>query len=225
MAELKKLKLGVQISGRGSNLQALIDACADKNFPAEIVLVISNVAGAGGLARAEKMGIPTTVIPHKDFINKQAFEEALDAAHRAAGVDLICNAGFMRIISSWLVTRWQGRMINIHPSLLPSFPGLDTHARAIKAGVMFTGCTVHYVETEVDAGAILVQAAVPVHGNDTEESLASRVLAQEHKAYPLAVRLIAEGAASYQDGKVVWKSRRDNNRIDGVLNPEHTLTS
>lgn len=219
---MKKLRLGVHISGRGSNLQALIDACVDPSFPAEIALVISNVNGAGGLVRAERAGIPSTVISHKDFETKQAFEEALDTAHRKAGADLICNAGFMRIISPWLVSRWQGKMINIHPSLLPSFPGLDTHKRALEAGVMFTGCSVHYVEAEVDAGAIIVQAAVPVFGNDNEESLSARVLRQEHIIYPLAVRLIAQGAVTYENGRAVWNGRRDCPQ-EGVINPAQSI--
>lgn len=204
---VKKLKLGVQISGRGSNLQALIDACKDPAFPAEIVLVISNVDGAYGLQRAAEAGLPTLTIPHKPFgKDREAFEKKLDEAHRKAGVELICNAGFMRVLTPYLVNAWRGRMINIHPSLLPSFPGLHTHQRAIDAGVRLAGCTVHYVEAEVDAGAILVQAAVPVLPDDTENALAARVLAQEHKAYPLAVRLIAEGRARYENGKIIWNN-------------------
>ncbi len=215
---VKKLKLGVQISGRGSNLQALIDACANPNFPAEIVLVVSNVEGAGGLERAERAGIPTTTIPHKKFPSRQAFEETLDEAHRQAGVELICNAGFMRVLSPYFVGRWQGRMINIHPSLLPSFPGLDTHNRAIQAGVKFTGCSVHYLENEVDGGAIIVQAAVPVLPTDTEDTLAKRVLEHEHQIYPLAVKLIAEGKVAYENGKAVWKGP-ESPASQGILNP------
>jgi phosphoribosylglycinamide formyltransferase-1 len=198
-----KLKLGVQISGRGSNLQALIDACANPDFPAEIVLVISNVADVEGLKRAEKAKIPTRVIPHKNFPDRQSFEQALDEAHRAAHVELICNAGFMRVLTPWLVDRWRGRMINIHPSLLPAFPGLNTHARAIEAGAKESGCSVHYVEGEVDGGPIILQAKVALLPGDTPDALAARILTCEHKAYPEAVRLIAEGKVRYYMGKVV----------------------
>jgi len=214
----KKLKIGVQISGQGSNLQALIDACQRPDFPAEIVLVISNVAGAGGLARAERAGIAIRTFPHQDYPTRQAFEAALDAAHNEAGVELICNAGFMRILSPWLVQRWQGRMINIHPSLLPAFPGLHTHQRVLDAGVRFTGCTVHFVETGVDEGAIIVQAAVPVLAGDDATILAARVLGYEHQAYPLAVRLLASGAVQYQAGKAVWVKKRPT-PTTGLLNP------
>ena len=215
---MRELKLGVHISGRGSNLQALIDACADNNFPAEIVLVISNVADVEGLAKAKAAGIPTQTIPHKSFVTKEAFEMALDDAHTNAGVELICNAGFMRIISPYLIGRWRGRMINIHPSLLPSFPGLHTHQRALDAGVLFTGCTVHYVEEEVDAGAMIIQAAVPVLSNDTEESLSARVLRFEHKAYPAAVAMIANGHVIYKDGKII-RNHTDSTLENGLLNP------
>jgi phosphoribosylglycinamide formyltransferase-1 len=213
-----KLKLGVHISGRGSNLQSLIDACADKTFPAEIVLVISNVADVQGLERAAKAGIPTRVIPHKAYPDRAAFEAALDEAHRAAGTELICNAGFMRIISPYLIERWRGRMLNIHPSLLPAFPGLHTHRKALEQGVLFSGCTVHYMEEALDDGPILVQAAVPVRAGDTEDTLAARILKEEHKAYPLAVRLIAEGKAVYRDGRVQWNGAAKN-PVDGILNP------
>jgi phosphoribosylglycinamide formyltransferase 1 len=215
---MAKLKLGIQISGRGSNLQALIDACADKNFPAEIVLVISNVADVYGLERARLANIPTKTISHKSFSNKEAFETAIDDAHRAAGVELICNAGFMRIISAYLIGRWRGRMINIHPSLLPSFVGLHTHQRVLDSGALFTGCTVHYVEEAVDAGAMIIQAAVPVLFNDTEDSLSARVLGYEHQIYPYAVRLIAEGKVKYENGKVL-RETIDSNVAQGLLNP------
>lgn len=195
MARLKpRMKLGVLISGRGSNLQALIDAAADPAFPAEIALVLSNKADAYGLERAAKSGIATAVVNHRDYSgDKPAFEAAMDATLRAAGVELVCLAGFMRILSPWFVQAWHDRLINIHPSLLPSFKGLDTHERALEAGVRVHGCTVHYVRAEMDVGPIVVQAAVPVLTDDDSHSLADRVLAQEHHIYPLAVRLIAEG--------------------------------
>ena len=194
-----KLKLGVLISGRGSNLQALIDAAADPSYPAEIALVISNKADAGGLERAEAAGIATKVIPHKEFASREAFDAALDKTLRDAGVGLVCLAGFMRLLTPGFSQGWHDRLINIHPSLLPSFKGLDSHAQALKAGVRFSGCTVHFVRPEMDAGPIILQAAVPVHDGDDEDSLAARILEAEHKSYPLAVRLIAEGRVKVVD--------------------------
>ncbi|WP_425411588.1 phosphoribosylglycinamide formyltransferase [Niveispirillum irakense] len=188
-----KLRLGVLISGRGSNLQALIDACRDPGFPAEVALVISNKADAAGLARATAAGIPTLVLKPKDYADKPAHEAAMTSALENAGIGLVCLAGFMRLLTGGFVTHWHDRLINIHPSLLPAFPGIDTHARAIAAGVRFHGCTVHYVREVMDEGPIIVQAAVPVLPGDTPDTLADRVLVQEHTAYPLAVRLIGEG--------------------------------
>lgn len=200
-----RLRLGVLISGRGSNLQALIDAARDPDFPAEVALVISNKADAPGLDRACAAGIPTLVLKPKDFADKAAHEAAMTAALQAVGVGLVCLAGYMRLLSPVFVQAWHNRLINIHPSLLPSFPGLDTHARAIEAGVWFHGCTVHYVRVEMDTGPIIVQAAVPVANDDTPDSLSARVLTQEHKAYPLAVRLIAEGRVRAEGDRVVVK--------------------
>ena len=187
-----KLKLGVLISGRGSNLQALIDAVTVKGYPAEIALVISNRASAPGLVRAREAGIPTKVISHKDYPDRETFDHALDAAMSGAGVELVCLAGFMRLLSSWFSERWHDRLINIHPSLLPAFKGLHPHAEALAAGVRFSGCTVHFVRPEMDSGPIIVQAAVPVLDTDDEDTLAARILEAEHRCYPLAVRLIAE---------------------------------
>ena len=185
-------KVGVLVSGRGSNLQALIDAARDPAFPAEIVLVISNVAGAFALERAAQAGIASRVIPHKAYPSREAFDAEMDLALRAAGVELVCLAGFMRLLSAGFTERWRGRMINIHPALLPSFKGLDTHARAIAAGVKLHGCTVHLVTPDLDDGPILVQAAVPVLAADDADTLAARVLEQEHRIYPLALKLLAE---------------------------------
>jgi len=199
---MAKLKLGVLISGRGSNLQALIDAASDPAYPAEIALVISNKADAGGLARAEAAGIATKVIPHKEFASREAFDAALDQALRGAGVGLVCLAGFMRLLTAGFSEGWHDRLINIHPSLLPAFKGLDSHAQALKAGVRFSGCTVHFVRPEMDAGPIILQAAVPVHDGDDEDALAARILEAEHKSYRLAVRLIAEGRVKVVDGIV-----------------------
>jgi phosphoribosylglycinamide formyltransferase-1 len=196
---MEKLKLGFLISGRGSNLQALIDATSEPGFPAEIALVISNKADAGGLDRAKEAGIATKVIPHKEFANREAFDTALDATLRAAGVELVCLAGFMRLLTAGFAESWHDRLINIHPSLLPSFKGLDSHGQALKAGVRFSGCTVHFVRPEMDAGPIILQAAVPVLDGDDEDALAARILEAEHRCYPLAVRLIAEGRISLEN--------------------------
>jgi len=194
-----RLRVAVLISGRGSNLQALIDACADPAFPAEIRLVISNQPGAEGLARAERARIPTVVIPHKQFPDRASFDAAMDRALANAGAELICLAGFMRMLGDAFVERWRDRMINIHPSLLPAFKGLNTHERVIAAGVRFTGCTVHFVRPAMDEGPIVVQSAVAVLPGDNAVRLAERVLSQEHKIYPLALRLIAEGRVSVTD--------------------------
>jgi phosphoribosylglycinamide formyltransferase-1 len=188
-----RLKTAVLISGRGSNLEALMHACAQKDFPAEIALVISNRADAGGLDFAQRAGIASVVVPHRDYPSRETFEAALTTTLETAGIRLICLAGFMRLLTARFVDHWRDRMINIHPSLLPAFPGLDTHARALAEGVRFVGCTVHFVRTEMDHGPIIVQAAVPVEPGDDAHSLAARVLTAEHRAYPLALRLVSEG--------------------------------
>ena len=190
---MARLRLGVMISGRGSNLQALIDACQGLAFPAEIACVISNVRGAYGIERARAAGLPTVVIPHKGYPSREAFEADLTRVLYAHGVDLVCNAGFMRILTPSFFEHWPDRVINIHPSLLPAFPGLKTHERVLAAGCRFTGCTVHFSRPEVDAGPIIVQAAVPVLQSDSPETLAARVLAEEHRIYPMAIRWLAEG--------------------------------
>jgi phosphoribosylglycinamide formyltransferase-1 len=185
----------VLISGRGSNLQALLDAAKAPDYPARIVRVVSNVWDAGGLKRAEAAGIATSVIDHRAYKGRPAFEAALDRALRDDGVELVCLAGFMRLLTADFVQGWRDRLINIHPSLLPAFPGLDTHARALAAGVRFTGCTVHFVRPTMDEGPIIVQAAVPVLPGDDDAAVAARVLAAEHRAYPLALKLVAGGQA------------------------------
>ncbi len=190
---MARLKVGVVISGRGSNLQALIEAARDPAYPAEIVLVVSNVPGTGGLARAEQAGIPAETVDHRGFVGRQPFEEALTGTLERAGVELVCLAGFMRIVTEGFIAHWHDRLINIHPSLLPAFPGLDTHARALAAGVKLAGCTVHFVRAEVDHGPIVGQAAVPVLPGDTADALAARVLEAEHRLFPLCLRLVAEG--------------------------------
>jgi len=200
----KTLKTAVLISGRGSNLQALIDACASTLFPAKIVLVISNVAGAAGLERAERAGIPAKVIAHGGFATREAFDEAIEAALSEAGAEFVCLAGFMRILSDGFVRRWEGKIVNIHPSLLPSFKGLNVHEQTIAAGVRVSGCTVHYVVPELDSGPIIAQAAVPVFPDDTPATLAERVLAIEHRTYPLALKLVAEGGVALENGRAAF---------------------
>ncbi len=197
-----RMTLGVLISGRGSNLGALIDACRDPAYPAEIACVISNRPGAKGLQRARQAGLAARVIDHGDFAGRAPFEAAVTAALEAAEVELVCLAGFMRVLTEAFTERWPDRILNIHPSLLPAFPGLDTHRRALEAGVRFAGCTVHFVRPRLDDGPIIVQAVVPVRADDTPGSLAARVLREEHRVYPLAVRLVAEGRAQIAHGRV-----------------------
>ena len=190
---MARLKVAVLISGRGSNLEALMKACAAPGFPAEIGLVIANRADAAGLAHARNAGIATAVIPHRDYPDRAAFDAMLTRALETEGIELVCLAGFMRLLTAEFVAHWRDRLINIHPSLLPAFPGLDTHARVLAQGARFTGCTVHFVRAEMDNGPIIVQAAVPVHPDDTAETLAAHVLEAEHRIYPHALRLIGEG--------------------------------
>ena len=192
---MKKKRVAILISGRGSNMRALIEAAKDKNYPAEIVLVISNVAGAGGLEFARQHGIKTEVIEHKKFPSREIFDNAMNVALKKANAEIVALAGFMRLLSPRFVESWRRRMINIHPSLLPAYKGLHTHKRAIEAGEKFHGCTVHFVTPELDDGPTILQAKVPVLPGDTEDALASRVLEQEHKIYPEALRLVAEGKA------------------------------
>ena len=194
------MKVAALISGRGSNLQALIDADIG---PAEIVLVISNEPGAQGLERAEKAGIPTTVINHRDFDGREPFDEAMTEAIEAAGAELVCMAGFMRLLSDPFVEHWLDRLINIHPSLLPAHKGLNVQQRAIDAGDKESGCTVHFVRPEMDTGPIIVQARVPVLDGDDADTLAARILEQEHKIYPQAVRMIAEGRVRIENERTL----------------------
>lgn len=197
-----KKRVGILISGRGSNMMSLIAAAREPDYPAEIACVLSNRPDAVGLVKAAAEGLSARAIDHKRFASREAFEAELDAALKAADVDLVACAGFMRRMTAQFVERWHDRMLNIHPSLLPAFPGLDTHARALAAGVKLTGCTVHVVRTEVDCGPIIAQAAVPVMEGDSEESLAARVLEAEHRLYPLALGLFASGKAIVAGDKV-----------------------
>lgn len=190
-----KKRVGILISGRGSNMRALIEAAKAKDYPAEIVLVISNVADASGLEFARAHNIKTEIIEHGKFPSREIFDNAMDVALKTANVEIVALAGFMRLLSPRFVETWQGRMINIHPSLLPAYKGLHTHKRAIEAGETFAGCTVHFVTPELDDGPTILQAKVPVLPGDTEDALAARVLEQEHKIYPQALRLVAEGKA------------------------------
>ena len=185
---MRKVKVAVLISGSGSNLQSLIDAAKAEDYPAEIALVISNKANAFGLQRAQREGIATQLVDHRAYESRAKFETALHAALQGAGIEFVCLAGFMRVLGDDFVQKWQGRMINIHPSLLPKYRGLNTHARAIEAGEKEAGCTVHWVVPELDAGPIIAQAAVPIVAEDTVESLAKRVLQQEHQLYPQALK-------------------------------------
>jgi phosphoribosylglycinamide formyltransferase-1 len=189
-----KRRVAILISGRGSNMSALIEAAGADDFPAEIVVVISNRSDAGGLDKAKASGIPTVVIESKPFgKDRAAFEASLEPALGQYKVELICLGGFMRLFTAEFVQRWYGRMLNIHPSLLPSFPGLDPHGQALRTGVKISGATVHFVIPETDAGPILMQGAVPVCDDDTPDTLAARILQIEHRIYPEALRLLASG--------------------------------
>jgi len=198
-----KKRTAILISGRGSNMQALAGAARAADYPAKIVLVISNRPDAAGLQWAKANGLATLVIDHKAHASRAAFEDALQQALDGANVELIALAGFMRLMTPAFVERWRNRMINIHPSLLPSFRGLHTHEQALAAGVRIAGCTVHFVRTETDTGPIIAQAAVPVLSSDTATTLAARVLEAEHKIYPIALKLVALGCASCEGEKIV----------------------
>ncbi len=214
---MAKTKIAVLISGRGSNMQALIDAARDEDFPAEIVLVASNNPDAPGLEIARAAGIETDVINHRDFDDREAFEEALDATIKLYGARIVCLAGFMRILTPAFTERWRDLLINIHPSLLPAFKGLHTHERALEAGVRIHGCTVHYVRPEMDDGPIIGQAAVPVLPGDTPETLSERVLQAEHKLYPQCVALACSGKARVAGERVRLQVREFGAEL--LMNP------
>jgi phosphoribosylglycinamide formyltransferase-1 len=206
---MARLKTGVLISGRGSNLEALIEACRDPAFPAEIATVISNKPDALGLALAREAGLATIALDHRSFADRAAFDDAVHQRLTEAGVELVCLAGYMRLLTTAFIARWHDRIINIHPSLLPAFRGLNAHAQALAAGVKISGCTIHVVRMEVDAGPIIAQAAVPVLPDDTPETLAARVLVAEHRLYPLALRLFAEGRVRIDGERAVVEGARD----------------
>jgi phosphoribosylglycinamide formyltransferase-1 len=204
-----KKRVAVLISGRGSNMTALIEAAQAKDYPAEIVVVVSNQPDAAGLARAREAAIATAVVDHRPFgKDREAFERALDDELRKHGIEIVCLAGFMRLLTSWFIGRWRGRILNIHPALLPEFKGLDTHRRALEAGVKRHGATVHFVVEETDAGPIVTQQSVPVLQGDTEATLAARVLEIEHRIYPEALRLVAEGRARFAAAQPEIKNPR-----------------
>ena len=213
---MARLKTAILISGRGSNMQALIDACRTPDAVAEIALVLANNPNAGGLAYAAAAGIPAAVVDHRAYPDRAAFDAELNRRLNAAGIEFVCLAGFMRLLTRGFIEAWRDRMINIHPSLLPAFRGLHSHERALEAGVRIAGCTVHFVRAAMDDGPIIVQAAVPVLAGDDPEMLAARVLAAEHRCYPLALRLIAEGRVRVVDERV---------EIEGADGPETALVN
>ena len=204
-----RMPITVLISGRGSNMMALVEAARASDYPAKIVHVISNRPDAEGLEWAKAQGIATSVVDHTTFPDRAAFEGELHKVLIAGGGELVACAGFMRIMTGGFVRQWEGRMLNIHPSLLPSFKGLNVYDKMLEAGVKIAGCTVHYVTSELDAGPIVAQGAVSVLGHDTPETLAARILGVEHQIYPLAVRLVADGKARLVDGKVVLEACAD----------------
>ena len=200
---MARKRVAVLISGRGSNMVALVEAAKDESYPAEIVQVVSNRPDAAGIAYARKAGIATNIIDHRDYgKNREAFERALQAVLESARVEIICLGGFMRLFTPWFINKWQGRMLNIHPALLPAFKGLHTHEQALAAGAKQHGATVHLVTLGMDEGPIVCQAAVPVLEGDTPETLAARVLTVEHKIYPLALKWLAEGRLRVANGRV-----------------------
>jgi phosphoribosylglycinamide formyltransferase-1 len=210
----KQVPIGVLISGSGTNLQAIIDAIEGKRLDATIKLVLSNKSGAYGLSRARGHGIPAEVLDHKSYASREAYDQAMVDLLRARGVELIVLAGFMRLLSPLFVKAYANRIMNIHPALLPSFPGLQVQRKAIEYGVRFSGCTVHFVNEECDQGPIIIQAVVPVFSDDTEQSLAARILEQEHRIYPRAIQLYAEGRLRIDGRKVIVSgSERDEGAV------------
>lgn len=211
-------RVAILISGRGSNMKALVDAARAPDYPAEVVLVISNKGDAAGLTWAREQGLLTAVIDHKAFPSREAFDQAIDAALRAASVDYVALAGFMRIQSTGFVEKWAGRQINIHPSLLPLFPGLHPQRQALAQGVCVSGATVHFVTPVLDSGPIIAQAVVPVAPGDTEDTLAARILTAEHRLYPLALALLVTGKARLEGNRVVLTA--SVNQRQTLLSPD-----
>jgi len=213
----QKLKLGVLASGSGTNLQSIIDACAAGGIDAEVVLVISNNPDAGALQRAADAGLPYTCINHRDFSSREQFDREVVGALQGAGVELVCLAGFMRLITEDFLAAFPGRVINIHPALLPAFPGIDVQRKAIDYGARFSGCTVHFVDGGVDTGPVIIQAVVPILDDDTPETLAARILRQEHKVYPRAIQLFAEGRLQIEGRRVRIVDAADDDAA--LINP------
>jgi phosphoribosylglycinamide formyltransferase-1 len=203
----RRKRVAALISGRGSNMLSLMAAARQPDYPAEIALVFSNKLDAPGLATAREAGIATAALSHRDHPTREDFERAMQALLENHAIDLVCLAGFMRLLTPWFVEQWAGRMLNIHPALLPSYRGLHTHERALEDGVKIHGATVHFVVPEMDAGPIIAQAAVPVVDGDTPETLGARVLAQEHVIYPLALKLVASGATRIDGNRVITGER------------------
>jgi phosphoribosylglycinamide formyltransferase-1 len=198
----RPMRLGVLVSGSGSNLQAILDACAARRIPAEVAVVICNVPEARAVQRARDARVPAVVLPHQEHPRREDYDARLVAELRARGAELVCLAGFMRIVTSVLLSAFPSRVLNIHPSLLPAFPGMHGVRQALRAGVRVSGCTVHFVDEGTDSGPIVIQAAVPVLDGDTEDSLAARILVQEHRIYPRAIQLVAEGRAEVDGQRV-----------------------
>jgi phosphoribosylglycinamide formyltransferase-1 len=217
---MARKRTAILISGRGSNMTALIEAAKDAAYPAEIALVVSNRPDAAGLQRAAAAGIATGIVDHTRFPkDREGFERALEALLERHRIDIVCLAGFMRVLTAWFVSRWTGRLLNIHPALLPAFKGLDTHRRAIEAGVEKHGATVHFVVPEMDSGPIIAQGAIPILPDDTEVTLSKRVLDIEHRIYPIALRLVASGQARMVDGRCVIDGPRDT--AEAAFFPAH----
>lgn len=200
---MTRLRTAILISGRGSNMDALIEAARAPDYPAEIALILSNRPDAPGLARAKGMGLATAAIDHKIYAGREEFERSMQMMLETHRIDFLCLAGFMRMLTPWFISRWSGRMLNVHPALLPAYRGLHTHERALADGVKIHGCTVHFVVPQMDEGPIVAQAALRVLDADTPESLAARVLEQEHQIYPLALRLVASGAVRVEGNRVI----------------------
>lgn len=214
----KKLRIGALASGGGTNLQAIIDRCADGSVEAEIVVLICNNPGAGAIARAKKAGIETVTIDHRSFDDRTDFDKAIVAALQQAEVDLVVLAGFMRIVTETILDSFPNRVLNIHPALLPSFPGLHVQQKALDYGARFSGCTVHFVDSGVDTGPIIIQAVVPIFDDDTEDSLAAKILVQEHKIYPRAIQLFAEGRLRIENRRVIIDPPLANEDV-ALINP------
>lgn len=217
----EKKRVAILISGRGSNMRALAEAARASDYPAEIALVAANRPDAPGLAWAKAEGLPTLALDHTRYESREHFDGQLQSVLELAKIDIVALAGFMRLLTAGFVERWQGRMINIHPSLLPAFKGLNTHTRALTAGVRISGCTVHFVVPEMDAGPIIGQAAVPVFPADTAEALANRVLAAEHRLYPHALALLAQGQVRMSETMAVWQRTdfTNINQDEAVFSP------